>query len=672
MFLPAFLDISPCVQRRYIWHFFGAVNMQKYCQGPVIAPEDYFVPPSSLITPDTESAWARNCFANQNLPRDEDLNRIRPCPIPQQLLNSLVAEFGSKSDAAVAVYGQRIPALEEWFCEVLNGLQANTEEEIEALVLVVDIPSFSCVCRSKDIPVLYYEFGAFREPSYYNVAYYSRDGVHLHLKLERLYREFLHQIEYLEPWELFTPKEILALYLVPEKLKLLQKYDMEPNYEAGILAEITAFAPVQSVSYKSTLDLLDIAIQRFGQDKILIRDHPGDPLRPSYGNLGVALDQSPSAVEFIQKCRRIISRTSNSIVEAQLWGKSVYTIDPDPYGFACLPSLDGDALQTIDSRFLSFIAFAFYFPMEFTYDIAYMRWRLTNPSWIEIYRKNLAYCLSVHGIKQETVQQPGAERLQRILDVRQMNLQNAQELLPQIETLKEKEKILQAQLDNPNKSDVFALQKTRERIRQIKAATSTDNSLPQLTILPEAAPETNFWAESTLFWDTGNGFSQQECSIGKLVCRQGKFEALFTIPSNVAEKVQALRWDPLEGRLVAITVHRTPEMQLVPMNASHSENGTDFFCTKDPMYRLLLNNGDQSFKISGTIRMLLQPEVEWSIGKVMEQREASKQQMEGLKAQLNITNDQLKTTRDKLNEIEVELEKAREPLYKKILRKVNH
>ena len=78
--------------------------MQKYCHGPVIAPEDYFSYPSDMITPDTERAWAKNCFANQNLPHNEDLDKIRQCPIPERILDVLIAKCGSKSDAAVAIY----------------------------------------------------------------------------------------------------------------------------------------------------------------------------------------------------------------------------------------------------------------------------------------------------------------------------------------------------------------------------------------------------------------------------------------------------------------------------------------------------------------------------------------------------------------------------------------
>lgn len=655
MFIPAFLDISPCAERRYIWHFFGAVNMQKYCHGPVIAPEDYFAPPSSMVTPDTEHAWSRNCFANQNLPRDEDLNKVAKYPIPHQLLSKLIGEFGSKSDAAVAVYAQRIPALEEWFCKTLEDLQTNSAEEIEALVLVVDIPSFSCVCRSQKIPVLYYEFGGFREPSYSNVAYYSLDGVHLHLKLKHLYAEFIQQIDQLEPWEIFTPKEILALYLVPEKLKLLRYYDSVPSYSAGVLAEITAFAPTQSISRKSTLDLLDIAIRNFARDAILVRDHPGDPLRPSFCNLGVALDNSPSAAEFILKCSKIISRTSNSIVEALLWGRSVYTIDPEPYGFVCLPSLEGDAPQTIDIRFLNFMAFAFYFPMEFTYDIAYMRWRLTKPSWIEIYRKNLDYCLTVHGVPKEKLHQPGEERLCRILASRQVRSENAQTLLSQLREWKEKERALQAELDDPATADVVKLQTVREIIRRLQTATGLDTTLPHLTVTPEFKPQTEFWAESTLFWDTGNGFSQEESCTAKLTCRNSVFDVLFIIPDCIGDSIQALRWDPLEGQTVAVTPNQTADGQLFPMNASFSENGTDYFCTKDPMYRVTMSGYPRCIKLSGFIRILSQSEVEWVFCKELEHKNTFLQQIRSLQEQLRTTCKQLELIGNEFESPTVEL-----------------
>ena len=677
MFIPAFLDLTPCTQRRYIWHFFGAVNMQKYCHGPVIAPEDYFSYPSDMITPDTERAWAKNCFANQNLPHNEDLDKIRQCPIPERILDVLIAKCGSKSDAAVAIYAQRIPELEEWLCKTLDTLQAETSEKMEALVLVVDIPSFSSVCRARNIPVLYYEFGAFREPTYYNVSYYSFDGVNIHLKLEKLFKEFKKEISQLKSWELFTAKELLALFLVPEKLYLLEQFHESAEYEAGILAESTFFAPTRAVNQKNTLDLIDVATSYFSHDTILIRNHPADPLHLSYNAMQIAIDDSPSAVEFILKCQRIISRTSNSIVEAQLWGKSVYTIDPEPYGFACLSALDGEALQTVDLKFVNFMAFAFYFPMEFTYDVRYMRWRLTCPSWIEIYRKNLAYCLSVHGIPEEVVKKTGKERLQQILDFRQEKSKNVRELVQQIKILENKEARLRAQLDDPNIADVLSLQQTREKIRQIRVAIGAEPPVPHLSALPMIKEESGFWVESTLFWDTGEGFSQQACSREKMICQRGRFVVHFEIPQEIVENVRALRWDPLEGEPIAITVDDTSEIHLQPMNANYNEEGTDFFASKDPMYHLAVKEGKRSVQISGRIRLLSQPEVEWTLCKSSEQKEVLGRQIELLNGRLNATEvqlravvDQLEIARTQLKETVAELEKERQPLFQKCMRKL--
>lgn len=636
MFLPAFCDLSPCVERRYIWHFYGAVNMQKRCNGAVIAPEDYFQRPSQFITEETVKAWDKHCFANQNLPKDEDLEKITQCRIPQALQSKIIKKYGSKSDAAVALYKERIPELEAWFQNTLKELGKHSQEKVEALVLLVDIPSFSLPCREQEIPVLYYEFGAFREPTYYNVGYYSETGVHLHLELESLYQEFKTQASELKSWELFTPKELLALFLVPEKLCLLGRYGTPSRYAAGVLAEITFFPAVQAVSHKNTLDVLDVAINRFGRSEVLVRNHPGDPLRPSFENLGVDLDTSPSAAEFILQCSRIVSRTSNSIFEALLWGRSVYSLDELPYRFACLSTLDGEAEQEIDLLFLNFMAFAFYFPMEFVYDLDYMRWRCKKPSWVEIYRKNLEYLLAVRGVTAEAIATADGERCNRILAARGADAsgqivlnRQAGENIPQL--IKEIS-MLKQNLDIPDQADILQLQRRKEQLRYAKLASGMVSQLQKLPtpIMKTSKSPKTFWTESTLFYDSGKGFNEQEKVVAHLECSDGEYHVEFELPEETQERMKAFRWDPLEGVPVAIAPQALDGIELSPINSCRHEAGIDYFCTADPMYQLSVTGDCQAIKLKGRMRLLEPAEAEQFVEHISEMSKILAQEVESL------------------------------------------
>ena len=162
-----------------------------------------------------------------------------------------------------------------------------------------------------------------------------------------------------------------------------------------------------------------------------------------------------------------------------------------------------------------------------------------------------------------------------------------------------------------------------------------------------------------------------------MICQRGRFVVHFEIPQEIVEIVRALRWDQLEGEPIAITVDDTSEIHLQPMNANYNEEGTDFFASKDPMYHLAVKEGKRSVQISGRIRLLSQPEVEWALCKSSEQKEVLGRQIELLNGRLNATEvqlravvDQLEIARTQLKETVAELEKERQPLFQKCMRKL--
>lgn len=623
MFIPAFCDLSPCVSKRYIWHFYGALNMQKGVHGPIIAPEDYFGPPSEFLVPESVPAWEQRGFFNCNLPEDGDLDKITHCPIPAALLEQIITKYGSKSDAAVALFNQRIPELEAWFRATLAQLRQQSDEPLEGLLLVADIPSFSGPCREENIPVLYYELAAFRLPTYFNATYYSRSGVHLHLKLEEVFNQFREQAADLEPWEQFTPQEILALSLVPEKLSLLQQYGSTSGDKIGLLAESTYFQGIQGTNHKCTLDVLDVALSHFSSEKLILRNHPTDPARATYEGFGIQIDHSPSLLDFLLNCSMIISRTSNSILEALLWNKPVYAMDPDPYGFVCLSSLDNTNNFTIDPLFLNFMAFGFYFPSEFTFDIDYLRWRCSNPSWVEIYRRNLRYRLSVEEIPEEILHQPGPERLERILQARGVDVTGfpIRNVAEQTTGWQEELNRLKKQLSQPGKmEEVLQIHRLMERLHYASFADGRISVLPRLTSPHQQScrDHTTFRTTSTLFYDTGTGFQTNQSLSANLDCRAGTFCVAFPLPPEVQEKAIRFRWDPLEGYACKVQVDVLDGMSLEPINSFSDEGNTSVFCTIDPMYRLDVSKPRSAITLHGTLHLIDQDEAAGMVASVSE------------------------------------------------------
>ena len=97
---------------------------------------------------------------------------------------------------------------------------------------------------------------------------------------------------------------------------------------------------------------------------------------------------------------------------------------------------------------------------------------------------------------------------------------------------------------------------------------------------------------STLFFDVGAGFNEEDACRAKVNLRRRRFDIAFDLPG--APTVRQLRWDPFEGRLGRVHVEeivwRTPEgregevdVSTISANGVRSDGGVYTFETTDPM-----------------------------------------------------------------------------------------
>ena len=81
-----------------------------------------------------------------------------------------------------------------------------------------------------------------------------------------------------------------------------------------------------------------------------------------------------------------------------MFGKTVYLLsDKMPYSFMSYNSLNKKNITKeliVDSLYLNFMIFAYFVPWNLMLNQEYIKWRMSNPSIIDIYKKNQDYILS--------------------------------------------------------------------------------------------------------------------------------------------------------------------------------------------------------------------------------------------------------------------------------------
>lgn len=208
-------------------------------------------------------------------------------------------------------------------------------------------------------------------------------------------------------------KEILALVLQTEHLDVLNRLD-ESIYEIGVDADPDRdiFFLMADVSKE---DMFEGIKKLVDEGNILARYHPAT--RPDVSELGFDVDASENSLEWILKCRRIVTAISNVGFEAMLLGRTAYILSENvPYYIGnvhCLSNIEDGAAS---NEVLNYFLFGYFVPWDLMFDCEYINWRLSSPDIVEIYRYHLSYLLNKIGLDYKSVvKMTPIERYKRIL-----------------------------------------------------------------------------------------------------------------------------------------------------------------------------------------------------------------------------------------------------------------
>lgn len=372
----------------YIWIFCKYADFCLKTDMPIIVEEEYYN--DKELIQSYYTGWnPEDRYYTANSPKEEDIRK------------QLKAVLITKEDKAHLVEATELSKDRRHFCceEDRNFEQLIDKKisevklaygDIAAILTWIHYPALVNSAKKYGIRVIAQELSSIRGMDYYQ-AVYGYFNFESKYSSKSVKAELVELIDSLDQELILSRKEILTLVLQTQHLDILNRMD-ESMYEFGVDVDAERdffFEKYADISWKKVLVDLDLMTD---SSNVLARFHPSSLKKNIKEQFDI--DESPNSMEWILKCRRIVSGISNVGFEAMLLGRTAYVLSPNiPFFYGNIHSLSCFEECVAEVKVLNYLCFAYFAPWELMFDYNYIIWRLSGPKPIEIYRTNLSFLL---------------------------------------------------------------------------------------------------------------------------------------------------------------------------------------------------------------------------------------------------------------------------------------
>lgn len=356
----------------YLWVFYKLLSLLKE-RALFMVGEDYLADPARFaaegrweLTPLTQSTYG------YTTPTPATLAGHRVEALPASLFPALLAEcHGNPVELFRRLLTRRLPALEAAFEAALD----KGGEALEAVVTWHNCPSLSAVAERRGIPVIHLEAGPLRAPLYRPTAYLDFSGVNGNTEAESRYRHSPPR-----PVEPFTAEALRRFFFLPGDLPA-----KDPAGYVGVALQVEDDSNLVAFGngYDNQSTLVHARLAHATDGPLLVRRHPGSLFKVA-GDW-FETDGSYDSLEFIQRCRHIVTVNSSLGLEAILLGTPVTALGDSSYRYILAAENEDERLAR-----LAFYLFAYLIPESLMFDLDYLRFRLARPGEGAIVARHLA------------------------------------------------------------------------------------------------------------------------------------------------------------------------------------------------------------------------------------------------------------------------------------------
>ncbi len=369
----------------FLWVFYKQLATLNTSKVYFIGNQDYFKSPN-LYQDRWELSKNAQQYSNYTIPTLNELANIPKSIIPDSIFDELQIKYNSYTQVYRYLLTNRFSPLEDLLDEIISSIL--DKEQVKCILSWCNMPSLQVVANKYGIKVIYNELGPIRKNKIFTMefSYFDFSGVNGN---SEAYMRYLN-------WNcdedrLLNNEEILTLIVKKEYLPIVLEEKL-PKYEVGIVLQVEDDSNI--IAYSNNLnnfDLISLVRNTFEKDQILIRSHPSGYLK--YDGLGV-IDTSETSIEFIKKCKRVVTINSSVALESILLEKPTYILGESPFSFLAYNkfdiSLEQKPIMELKNK-INFIIFNYLIPKDFLFTKAYYEFRLENPSEEEIRKYHLSY-----------------------------------------------------------------------------------------------------------------------------------------------------------------------------------------------------------------------------------------------------------------------------------------
>ena len=335
--------------------------------------------------------------------------------IDPHIFDSLQKSNGSLFETKLFLLKNRFKPLEKELSRILFTIIKSTRKKIDGIIIWNSCyKSVRTVAKKMGIPVITSEF-AIRFPEFYNLSFFCRDEIYSQGEIKKLFFRFKREITHLDV-ELFTREELLAIFLNKELLNLLEEKHSE-LYEMGIAGGHPVITTFFSKTMYTDLELIEDVRKEYSEEDIIFRKHPGDEPYQAFYTVKNQ-DCSKFSSEFIQKCKRIAAIGSNTLLEAMLWGKPIYSPKILSYTQWGEKDISQKNVKPVSDIVLNFILLVYLIPYNKGSDKEYLGWRLKEKRSDILFMNHAAYYFKERGIPIEVLYLNKEKRRSEILRYR--------------------------------------------------------------------------------------------------------------------------------------------------------------------------------------------------------------------------------------------------------------
>lgn len=366
----------------YLWWFYRFLTTF-HDQAAYICGEEYFSDPATLSAAGrVEVSEIQAVLHHYQVPNTALLNSQTRAEIPNEVWRSIEAQFPSNPLAAFRHYCLEVDhglgtAISDALTKVMQ-----TVESIEAIVTSVNCATLKKMCAERRIPLIHFELGPLRRPTYLQTAYFDFSGVNGGTEAKARHCLAPNDFEGSEEW--CDLGSLCSLFQMPTlPVPLTQSVDLGIALQIEDDSNIVCYA-----NDHSSISLLNNSIRDLVDGKIhppvLVRTHPGSLFTIRKLAEGLELDQSTSSVVFARTCKLLQTINSSLSVETMLLGNRTQVFGDSPVNF-CIDSRTGDC----DVQAFTFFLLNYLVPWRQAFDLDYIRWRLQMPPEKQIRQKHL-------------------------------------------------------------------------------------------------------------------------------------------------------------------------------------------------------------------------------------------------------------------------------------------